>query len=124
MDKHELRSALTGFTGSDTFTRHPMARSVLMTEGAVFLAENAKAWWLTDAIASYLTQPRVQREEFQVWTLRLDDSKRTATLTLTDGNGDTAIVTQEIAFTDFPLDEVTLWLVRGEAWTLMLPGEY
>lgn len=44
---------------------------------------------------------------------------------MTDGNSDTPIVTQAIDYTDFPLDEVTLWLVRGgPTWTLMLPSEY
>lgn len=125
MDATELRMALAGFTGSDTFIRHPLTSRVLMTEGAVFLAEQAQAWWLTDAIVSYLTDPRAKREEFQVWRLRVDTTKRSATLTMTDGNSDTPIVTQAIDYTDFLLDEVALWLVRGgPTWTLMLPTEY
>jgi hypothetical protein len=36
-----------------------------------------------------------------------------------------AIIRQEIDHTDFPLDEIALWLVvDGDHQVLMLPGEY
>lgn len=76
MDANQLRNQLAGFTGSETFTRHPLTSRVLLTEGATFLAEQAQAWWLTDAIASYLTDARASREEFQVWKLTVDAAKR------------------------------------------------
>ena len=40
--------------------------------------------------------------------------------TATDGM-DHELAAQAIPFTDFPLEEVSLWLVDG---TLMLPSEY
>ncbi|MFC7738341.1 DUF6876 family protein [Roseomonas sp. GCM10028921] len=43
---------MSQFTGSQTFTRHGIARSVLMTEGVMLLAEKAGAHWLTDIIVS------------------------------------------------------------------------
>ena len=125
MHPTQLAAQLAQFTGSETFTRHGLARSVLMTEGVVFLAKHAQAHWFTDAIASYLHDARAKREEFQVWQLSVDGTTRRAVLSMTDGNSTKPIITQSLAYTDFPLDAITLWLVAsGNHWVLMLPSEY
>ena len=125
MHPTQLAAQLAQFTGSETFTRHGLARSLLMTEGVVFLAQHAQAHWLTDAIASYLHDTRASQEEFHVWRLDVDAVTRHATLVMTDGNSSTPIITQALDYTDFPLDEITLWLVAsGNHWVLMLPQEY
>lgn len=125
MNPTQLAAQLAQFTGSETFTRHGLARSLLMTEGVVFLAEHAQAHWLTDAIASYVHDARAEREEFQAWRLLVDAATRCATLTMTDGNSPTPIITETLDYTDFPLDEITLWLVAsGNHRVLMLPQEY
>lgn len=113
----ELTEALEHFSGSETFTRHWM-RKFIMTEGVVFLAEHAGAHWLTDLIASMQTA-RIKQEEFQVWKLVKALGTSRATITCDDGNGQ-VLMTREIEYTDFPLDDATLWLENG---TLMLPGE-
>ena len=42
-----------------------------------------------------------------------------------DGNSDAAMITQAVEYTDFPLNDITLWLVRDDQhWVLMLPSEY
>jgi len=125
MQASKLRTLLAHFTGSESYTRHPLARSVLMTEGVMFLADAAGAHWLTDAVASYQHDERVRREEFQVWKLAVDDHTRRAILAMTDGNTERPIITQHVEYTDFPLNEIVLWLVRsGSHWVLMLPSEY
>jgi len=125
MNPTQLRARLAHFAGSETFTRHGLARSLLMTEGVLFLAQHAQSHWLVDAIASYLHDPRAWREPFQAWRLDVDAATRQATLTMTDGNLSASIITQEIDYTDFPLGEVTLWLVSsGNHRVLMLPQEY
>ena len=125
MEREKLERALTLFTGSNTLTRHGLNKAVLFTEGAVFLFENAEAWWLSDAIISYLGDERAGREEFQVWTLRTSLAEKSAVLTLTDGNSKKPIIEQRIPFTDFPLAEQAVWLVReGDTWVGMIPGEY
>lgn len=124
MDSDNLRANLMQFTGSSEFTRHGLSRRVLMTEGVEYLANQAAAYWLTDAVVSYLPQPHVLREPFQVWTLKVDPQHH-AVLTMTDGNTNKPIVEQVIDYTDFPLSEIQLWLVGGgDTWTLMLPSEY
>ena len=125
MHPTQLAAQLAQFTGSETFTRHGLARSLLMTEGVVFLAQHAQAHWLTDAIASYLHDARAKREEFQVWQLAVDNCTRCAVLSMTDGNSTQPIITQALDYTDFPLREITLWLVSsGSHRVLMLPQEY
>jgi len=96
-----------------------------MTEGVVFLAQAAGAHWLTDAIASYIHDARVREEEFQVWRLVVDANTRTGVITMTDGDRHDAIVTQVLDYIDFPLPEITVWLVReGARWIMLLPSEY
>ena len=125
MQPTELLNHLAQFTGSETFTRHALRRSMLMTEGVVFLAEAAQAHWLTDAIASYQHDQRVRAEEFQVWRLDVDVQARRAALTMSDGNSRSPIITQAIEYTDFPLDLIEMWMVAsGDHWVLMLPSEY
>lgn len=125
MHPSDLLQKLAQFTGSETFTRHSLVRCVLMTEGVLFLAKEARAHWLTDSIASYLVHELVRSEPFQVWTLKVDPASRQGQLAMTDGNSSPSIVGQTFDYTDFPLGEITLWLVAdGDNWVLMLPSEY
>ena len=111
---------LQQFTGSERWYRHCLNRKVLFTDGAKYLADRAGAYWLLDEIA--LRQPydtRVAAEGFQVWKLTVRPDC-TATLTCEDGNGQT-VFTKEIAYTDFPLDEITLWFTNN---VIYLPSEH
>ncbi|MDO9502771.1 MAG: hypothetical protein Q7J52_21940 [Falsiroseomonas sp.] len=125
MNSAELEAHLAHFNGSATVIRHSLVRSVLMTEGVVFLAHAAQAHWLMDAIASFVHDPRASAEQFQAWHLSVDAATRRATLAMTDGNSDQPIITQELDYTDFPLDEIAIWLIaEGARWIMMLPSEY
>lgn len=111
---------LKQFTGSETSYWPAINRKVLYTEGAQFAAERGGAYWLLDEIA--LIQPyneAVAAEEFQVWKLKVNGD-RSATLTCDDGNGN-IIFTKQIPFSDFPLDEITLWFASN---TIYLPSEH
>ncbi|NKC32046.1 DUF6876 family protein [Falsiroseomonas selenitidurans] len=125
MDANTLRAQLAQFTGSDTFTHRQLLRRMIMTQGVIWLADQAQAHWLTDVIASYQHEPHISSEHFQTWRLNVDEITRTAVITMTDGNSDTPLVQQVIAYTDFCLDEITLWLIaQGDHLVLMLPSEY
>ncbi len=64
LTKQELRQ----FTGSETWYRHGLVRSVLYTEGAKYLAEKGGAYWLLDEIApAQKTCPALAAEAFQLW---------------------------------------------------------
>ena len=111
---------LRQFTGSENWFRHGINRSVFFTDGAKFLADQGGAYWLLDIIAiAQQHDARVSGEEFQVWNLKVH-SDRTATVFCDDGNGN-PVYTQEIPFTDFPLDEVKLYFANN---VIHLPSEY
>ena len=123
MDAIELSAKLNEFYGSETFTRYsPIYNNITLTEGVVFLAENAGAYWLMDMIGSYL--PKLFKSRFGVAKLEVDLVESTATFTLDDGN-DTVLVTQKIPYTDFPLSNIKLYVCdNGYMWTILLPQEY
>lgn len=119
-------ATLRQFYASENLTRwNPLTRSVL-SDGALYLAENAGAYWLFDAIDSHLTTRGANElTEFTVARLRrLSPTGDDAELTLDDGNG-TIYATQYIGFTDFPLAEIKLFAAyNGTGWTHLLPSEY
>jgi len=104
-------------------------RLVVYTPGVKHLAERADAYWLIDAIASYLTGVQKkyadQRlESLQFWRLGVHDD-RTATLSARADPGVAPYVTQQIEYTDFPLDSIDVWAGSdGQRWTLYLPSEH
>jgi hypothetical protein len=114
------KAELNHFTGSETWYRHALVRDVLFTDGAKHVADAGGAYWLLDEIAlAQRYNKKVAAQEFQVWTLKVKDD-RTAKLTCEDGNGN-AVYAKRIPFTDFPLDEISLYFCNN---TILLPGEY
>lgn len=55
MEYKLTQTELQQFTGSTNRYRHSLNRTVVYSDGVQYLAENAGAYWLIDAIASYLT---------------------------------------------------------------------
>ena len=111
---------LAQFTGSERWFRSAMNPKLLYTEGAQYVAEAGQAYWLLDEIA--LAQrfvKSVAKTRFQVWTLKVG-TDRTAILRCEDGNGK-QVYAHTIAFTDFPLDEISLWFAHNVVY---LPGEH
>ena len=116
--KAELESGLAMHTGSTRWFRH-WTRRLVYTEGVQYLAEKANAYWLIDLVASWCSHPSLRNEEFVVWKL-IVKADHTATAIADDGNG-RELARQDISLTDFPLDEVSLYLTDN---TLLLPSEY
>jgi hypothetical protein len=116
--RQTLLDGLAQQIGSESVFPHPTGRLVY-TEGVQFLAEQADAYWLIDLIASWCPDPRLQPEDFVHWKLTVNED-RTAVAIADDGNGN-ELLRQAIPFTDFPLDEITLYLTER---TLLLPSEY
>jgi hypothetical protein len=123
----DIKTSLANFTGTESWFRHSLMRHVLYTEGVQFVAEQCSAYWLIDKIASMQLESKIAAEQFQVWRLAVNRSDNTALLTCTDGgksenNGVEDILHSEhIHFTDFPLDEIDLW-VEGDV--ILLPSEH
>ena len=121
--KQNLAKQLEQFTGAEKLIKfNSLVPYAMLTDGTKFLATEAEAYWLMDAIASY--QPKLLKAHwtFQVWELQLAGSR--GVLTCTDGN-DTPLVRQKIEYTDFPLEYIKLYACYdGERVVIMLPNEY
>ena len=110
-----LTEELQQFTGTENYYRH--AFGCKYTDGVQYLAENAKAYWLLDAIFSY-----ARKEPFQIWKLQLSPvGDKDAVLTMREDSDTPVIVEQLIEYTDFPIEHIELWLIDG---VLILPSEY
>jgi hypothetical protein len=120
IDIQKFKDQLKRFTGSTQVYQHLIGDyAIMLTEGVKYLAEEGHAWWLPDLILSYQYQPLIYREKFQRWVLK-KYADETWTINCTDGNGK-ALCSQHIQYSDFPLPEITLWVVEN---TILLPSEY
>ncbi len=131
MNKENLKQ-LDGFTGTQGYTRltpWPM----MVTDGAMFLAENADCFWLLQEIAGLQSLPTIRRDkmlrDYQFWKL-VKDGERARLICERDA-GDVAF-TKIIPFTDFPFDSVpepALWVAPTElegktVQVMYLPSEH
>lgn len=110
------------FTGTEAYHRFGLFPDVA-TDGAIYVAKEAGAFWLLDAIAAQLRHKAWhQKDYFATAKLKVNDEK--GVLTLDDGNGN-VFATEKIQYTDYPDPEVTFfarWI--GERWVIMVPSEY
>ncbi|WP_193200412.1 DUF6876 family protein [Nostoc sp. MG11] len=115
----ELIADLEQFTGSEVVYRHSLGM-LRYTEGVKYLAQITQCYWLLDAIGSYQhrlgSNPRLR--DFQVWRLVV---KNESGVLICEEDTDKEVLRQEIAYTNFPLPEITLYLAQK---VLMLPLEY
>lgn len=117
--KEELRQ----FCGSENAHGYRFAgRPWILTDGALYVAEQCGAFWLADVVFSYQFGLNFKDENFQVWTLDRAEDCEGWYVVADDGNG-TVLAKQHLPFTDFPvhLMPFRFWLVDR---TLMLPSEY
>lgn len=118
-DKGLTPAELAQFTGTENWYRHPIARNVHYTDGILFVAQRAGAYWLIDEIAlAQQGEPALAGEEFQIWALIVDG--KAALLRCEDGDGK-RLLERHIDYTDFPEPGIKLYYTDG---VLMLPGEY
>jgi len=129
LTREQLESGLARFNGTDEYHAH-WTKAFVMTDGVKWLADNAEAHWLIDALASY--QPQCMKDpmlkDIQFWSLICNHEhpaegtgrvSGTALLACERDEGDVAI-TQHIEWTTFPLPVIKLWVEHG---VIMLPSE-
>jgi hypothetical protein len=123
-----LQVALMQFHGSDSFTRfnHVICPTVYASEGAMYMAKEAGAFWLLEFIGLRCDSqafPKIKAEEFQVWKLAVDLDTCSAIMTCEDGNYN-EVFRETIEHTSFPLENIDLWCEPNEfGRTIYLPGE-
>lgn len=112
-----VQADLDQFTGTEKYYKHMFG--IKYTDGVMYLANNAKAFWLIDLVASY--QGKHKNKPFQVWKLEVDTEKNSAIATMREDTNSPVLVSQRIGYTDFPLPEIKLYLIDN---VLLLPSEY
>lgn len=118
---------LSEFTGTKNYYTNPLY-PFKYTDGIKYVAENGGAYWLLDAIASWQLEKIIRRDQYladlQFWKLKVSDDN-SAVLTCERDTDDIACL-QKIPFTDFPIQEICLYLVNmgSGGGVLMLPSEY
>lgn len=126
------KGALSGFTGTETWHRWSVLfPRMLMTDGAKYVADHggdAGAYWLMDAIASHQTalQKNPRFKDAQFWKLDVNKDK-SARLTCVEDSGMPPAIEQEITYTDFDMDTLSLYCMPvgdGMNYTILLPSEY
>ena len=117
----ELQSTLAQFIGTDQWWNHWTQRAAY-TDGVKYLADEVGAHWLIDLVVSWQLKPKVAREPFQVWTLKVNEDRTAVAECWDDTPGESnRLARQEIEYTDFPLEEIRLYFCDG---VLLLPSEY
>jgi len=107
------QSDLSQFYGTEHYYKHWLG--CVYTDGVKYMAEKAQAYWLLDVVFSYR-----RKEPFQIWELKKTGTT-TAIVTMKEDTNEPILVSQEIPRTDFPLDEIKLYLIDG---VLLLTSEY
>jgi hypothetical protein len=116
----EIKQGLAHCYGTEGYHRFSILSKLVLTDGAKYLADECQCYWLMDAIATHqrkcMQDPMLS--EFQFWTLKVSDGSVVLTC---ERDTDDIAITQNIPSTDFPLDEVKLYVTNG---VILLPSEY
>lgn len=125
MTPDQLREAPQGFYGTEAYYRtNP---GLLVTDGVKFLADTAHCYWLLDMVWSYLPQLRKTDDTFFVVVLTKEGVREPgAVFSIQDDiPPNQTYTTQAVEYSDFPLDEIVLYLsYAGSDFVLMLRSEY
>lgn len=126
--RQKLLATLPQFTGTTQYYKYPFfSITVFLTEGAYYLVKEAECHWLIDAILSHQINPEISNhpelQSLQFWKLNVRDDD-SASLWC-EWDKDQIVETQEIAYTDFPLDTFTLYCSpTTQGCVIYLPSEY
>lgn len=112
--KVELLDMLPSFSGTTQYYRY---YSLFLTDGVKFLADAVECYWLMDVLWSI--HRKMADHGMVVCKLKVNED-RTATF-IAIGDGDAIVHRQKIPWTDFPLDEIKLYVADD---VVMLPSEY
>ncbi|MCA2720194.1 DUF6876 family protein [Microcystis sp. M169S2] len=118
---------LDQFCSTENYYTNPFY-PFLYTDGVKYVAENGKAYWLLDAIASWQGEPIIKSNQdlsqIQFWKLKVNPDQ--SAILICERDTDEPVITQKIPLTDFPIPGITLYLcdMRTGKGVLILPSEY
>lgn len=113
---------LSGFTGTENYYRY--TQRMVLTDGTRYLADAAGCFWLMDVVASYI--PTIPSDEgFAVVSFIRQGEGGYVGIT-DDIPARRWYAAQAIEWTDFPLDEITMYLEKltDTEWCLLLTQEH
>ena len=123
--EHKREQILYGlgyFTDSQVLFKHWFG--FRYTQGVKYIADEAGAYWLIDAICSHQNKTLLNKypnlKEFQIWRLEVELENNSGLL-ICEEDTDQPVLSQEIPYTDFPLEEIKFFLIDK---IVLLPGEY
>lgn len=126
MTPEQLQHELTQYTGTEAYHKFSITRDVC-TDGVLFLAKEAGAFWLLEKIVLKLREESyVEKDYFAVVNVKVEDNK--ARIQFEDGDEHVFAVVY-VDYTDFPLPECKLFAIWQEetkpgSWLILLPSEY
>lgn len=106
MTPDEIKTALAQFSGTEGYTRGFLG--LFYTDGTKAMADMCGAYWLLDAIASHQPKAKKACDGLQFWKFEKKD--KGGVLTCRKDSDIPPCVTQEMEFTDFPLDSIDIWV--------------
>ena len=119
-NREQLLENLSQFTGTTQYYR--VLPTFVVTDGVKYLMDEAECYWLAEFYGLHLVDISFNHEPFTV--LKLKRSGEGARIVIEDGNGRT-LSYQGLHYTDFPLDEITLFASwSSNSWVCMLASEY
>ena len=128
----KLKQELQHFAGDLVRYQHPLNQKVIYTPGVRHLVKEANAYWLLDAIASWLGSrdfvEAAMRDsriaDMHFWTLHVNADRSAVLFAKADSPCD-PFIEQQVEWTDFPLPMIDIWAAfDGDHWTLYLPSEH
>lgn len=118
---HAIEFELGNFTGTESYYRFSaLFPNCLLTDGAKYLAEKAKAFWFMDIIGSILS--KIKPHGFAVCKIAKTETGN-ALFTADDGNGN-VFYRQWIKYTDAPFNFRVFAVWDGAQLVIMVPSEY
>ena len=113
----EILNELKHFTGTENYYKSAMG-NLKYTDGVRYIFQECCSYWFLDVLESY--QPQLKEIGFQLWKIAVRDGK-TGLITCQEDTNSPVLVSQELEYTDFPLDEITFYCIDG---IVLLPSEY
>lgn len=123
----EIKEIMESATGTEKYHRlNPFYKFVLATDGVLNVLEQAKCFWLFDAIGSYYSYMKSTKDYFFVAQLNVENSSALLKITHEDSEGNDCLVAeQKIEFTDLPDGEYKFFIcTQDEYYVVMCPSEY
>jgi hypothetical protein len=117
-----LNDKFSQFIGTEHYYAH-FTEVCVFTDGVKSMADQYKAYWLIDVIASYQIKKSIKSQPFQIWTITSAQSK--ADIEMRPDTDQPVLIRQQIPFTDFPDGRFKMYYIDdGTNKVLLLPSEY